>query len=343
MIIIVFLDDVVGTALTKNMDSNLYYTRDIRWLSDSRKRSNRTYKVRKKILIVKRHPPSERFKVSHILCKLLDGYRMNYELTRVDDKAFLDVKDALNPDVTLGKYAMILFVDIKTYLDLKDKAKNTVNSYSRKFNAGILFFMTNYVGYARDFQFDIRKPEKEKFPHFIKVNGSSTILGITKDGGKAEKPRVPKGLGTRWMYISYDPARVPYETVSYVLPGQPIAKKRRRRRSNVMAPQHDRVTVLLDSGKKDGVKRIFFAGGFPFFVHTLLFLDSLDFLAPMKLTFSLDRYLQVDMDDVFIASTGLRLRREDVMVSNHSLFYEISLQPSLLITQHAAYIKADFV
>jgi len=239
---------------------------------------------------------------------------MSYDFTRVDDKPFTDIKSALHPDVTVGKYAIIIFVDIKTYLDLKDTAKNTVNSYARKFNAGLLFFMTNYVGFARDFQFEIRKPEKEKSPLFVKVNASSSILGITKDGGEAERPRVPKGLGTRWMYISYNPAIVPYETVSHVLPGQPIARKRRRKRRSVLAPQHDRVTVLLDSGKSDGVKRIFFAGGFPFFVHTLLFLDSLDFLAPTKLTFSLDRYLQVDIDDVFIASSGLRLRREDVMV-----------------------------
>lgn len=293
----------------------MYYTRDIRWLPNSRKQSNRTFKVRKKILIVQRHPASERFKVSHVLCKLLDGYRLSYELTRVDDKPFLDIKDALRPEVTLGKYSLIIFVDIKTYLDLKEKTKNTLNSYSRKFDTGILFFTTNYVGYARDFELNVRKPEKEKNPLFVKINSSSVILKVTKDGGQAERPRVPKGIGTRWMYLSYDPARVPYETVAHVLPGLPLAKKRRKRR-NPMDPEFDRVTVLLDSGRKDGVKRVFFAGGFPFFVHTMLFLDSLDFLTSKSLTFSLNRYLQVDMDDVFIGSTGLRLRREDVMVRN---------------------------
>ena len=239
---------------------------------------------------------------------------MSYELTRVDEKSFIDLKNALKPEVSVGKFALIVFVDIKTYLDLKDKAKNTVNSYSRKFNVGIMFFTTNYVGYSTEFQLHIRKPEKEKSPLFIKINGSSRVLRITKDGGHVERPRVPKGLGTRWVYISYDPARTPYETVSYVLPGQAVSKRRRRRR-NLASPQFNRVTVALDNGLRDGVKRVFFAGGFPFFLHTLLFLDSIDYLSPITLTFSLDRYLQVDIDDVFIGGTGLRLHREDVMVS----------------------------
>lgn len=196
-------------------------------------------------------------------------------------------------------------------MDLKEKAKDILNSYSRKFNTGILFFTTNYVGYVREFQLDIRKPTKEKGPLFIKINGSSSLLRITKDGGRAEKPRVPKGLGTRWMLLSYDPVRTPLEVVSYVLPGQSYSKKTR----SIMRPEFNRATVVLDSGKKDGVKRVFFSGGFPFFLHTLLFLDAMDYLSPMTLTFSLDRYLQIDVDDVFIGSTGLRLHRDDVMVS----------------------------
>ena len=305
-------DEVVGTAFTNNADPSLYYTRDIRWLTTSRKQPNKTYKVRKKILLVQRNPPNERFKVSHVLCKILDGYRLPYEVTRVDEKSFIDLKNSLRSNVFTAKYALVIFVDIRTYVDLKDKAKEILNSYSRKFNTGILFFATNYVGYIREFELDIRKPAKEKGPLFIKVNGSSSLLRITRDGGRAEKPRVPKGLGTRWMLLSYDPVRTPLEVVSYVLPGQSYTKKARR---SIVRPEFNRATVVLDNGKRDGVKRVFFSGGFPFFLHTLLFLDAMDYLSPMTLTFSLDRYLQIDVDDVFIGSTGLRLHREDVMVS----------------------------
>lgn len=267
--------------------------------------------MRKKILLVQRNPPNERFKVSHVVCKILDGYRIPYEVTRVDEKSFLDLKHALRSTVVTAKYALVIFVDIRTYVDLKEKSKDILNAYSRKFNTGILFFATNYVGYVREFQLDIRKPAKEKGPLFIKINGTSSLLRITKDGGRAEKPRVPKGLGTRWMLLSYDPVRTPHEVVSYVLPGQSYGKKTR----SIMRPEFNRATVVLDDGKLDGVKRVFFSGGFPFFLHTLLFLDAMDYLSPMDLSFSLDRYLQVDIDDVFIGSTGLRLHRDDVMVS----------------------------
>lgn len=314
-----FVDEFVGKPFTKqNVKPNLFYSSDLQWLTKTRRQTNRTFKVRKKILVIQRQQSSERSKVLHVLCKILDGYRLAYELTRVDSKPFIDIKETLRPEITFEKYSLFIFVDIKTYLDLKENHHNVIKTYARKFNTGLLFFTLNYVGYSKEFGINVRKPEKEKNPLFVKVNGSSVILRITKDGGHVERPRVPKGIGTRWMYLSYDPARFSYETVSYVLPGFPLGKKRRRRR-NPMAPQFDRVTVLVDRGKTDNVKKIFFGGGFPFFLHTMLFLDSLDYLSSNQLTFSLDRYLQIDMDDVFIGSSGLRLRREDVMVRNKPL------------------------
>ena len=79
----------------------------------------------------------------------------------------------------------------------------------------------------------------------------------------------------------------------------------------------DQATVLLDDGQKDGVKKVFFGGGFPFFLHTMLLMDSLEYLSPVSPTvFSLERYLQIDVDDIFISKTGIRMKKRDVLVSN---------------------------
>ncbi|EDO34011.1 predicted protein, partial [Nematostella vectensis] len=71
-------------------------------------------------------------------------------------------------------------------------------------------------------------------------------------------------------------------------------------------------SVVIDPGTRDGIQRVFFAGGFPFFLHSMLFMDAVDYLSPMPLMFSLDRYLQIDVDDIFIGSSGIRMQRRDV-------------------------------
>lgn len=44
-----------------------------------------------------------------------------------------------------------------------------------------------------------------------------------------------------------------------------------------------------------------------------LLLDILDYVSYGRLGFSLDRYVQIDVDDVFVAKTGLRMRPDDVV------------------------------
>lgn len=50
-----------------------------------------------------------------------------------------------------------------------------------------------------------------------------------------------------------------------------------------------------------------------FWLHKLLFLDSLSFLSHGQLSISLQRYLLVDVDDIFVGERGTRLRKDDVM------------------------------
>ena len=46
----------------------------------------------------------------------------------------------------------------------------------------------------------------------------------------------------------------------------------------------------------------------------VLFLDAISHLSRGKLSISLDRYIQVDIDDMFVGSVGSRMNREDVDV-----------------------------
>lgn len=51
----------------------------------------------------------------------------------------------------------------------------------------------------------------------------------------------------------------------------------------------------------------------------MLFMDSLEYLSPVNpVVFSLERYLQINVDDIFIAKAGIRMKKKDVLVSKNT-------------------------
>lgn len=62
----------------------------------------------------------------------------------------------------------------------------------------------------------------------------------------------------------------------------------------------------------DNIQRVIFGAGFKFWLHKLLFLDSLSYLSHGQLSISLTRKILIDIDDIFVGERGTRLKREDV-------------------------------
>ena len=275
---------------------------------------NRTFQVQKKILLVHKSWAKERSKLSHYVTRFLDGLRAPYIVSEADDKPFLDLREDLKADISVGRYSLLVFVDIKTYIDLKPNVRQIVKHYCAKFGVGILYFISNHVGYIPEFHMEVIKPQKERQVLDVEVNEYSKLLRITRRGGSTVKPYVQKGQGTRWNFLRYDPRQVPYETVEFA-----TSRKKRRTRDLEVAVT-EQATIILDDGRRDGIKKVFFGGGFPFFLHTMLFMDSLEYLSPVSpILFSLERYLQIDVDDIFIAKTGIRMKQKDVLVSKYAL------------------------
>ena len=311
-----FADNIIATELTKagwktalpDETNEPYF--DDSTLSSTRY-GNRTLQVQKKILLVhKSWSSKERSKLSHYVTRFLDGLRSPYVVSEVDDKPFLDLKEDLKPDSALGRYSLVIFVDIKTYLELKPNVQQIVRLYCKKFSTGLLFFISNHVGPIQEFNIEVIKPQKEKQTLDVEVNENSKLLRITRRGGSTLKPNVQKGQGTRWCFLRYNPRQAPYETVEYV------ANRKMRQKRDLEMAVTEQATVLLDDGRRDGIKKVFFGGGFPFFLHTMLFMDSLEYLSPVSPTvFALERYLQIDVDDIFISKTGIRMKKKDVLVS----------------------------
>lgn len=85
-------------------------------------------------------------------------------------------------------------------------------------------------------------------------------------------------------------------------------------------------TVMQDHGMYDGISRMLFGSGLKFWLHRLLFLDSLSYLSKGLLSISLERQVLVDIDDIFVGETGIRMWKEDVHVRSvfHIFLYFIS-------------------
>ncbi|XP_014406025.1 PREDICTED: bifunctional heparan sulfate N-deacetylase/N-sulfotransferase 4, partial [Myotis brandtii] len=71
-------------------------------------------------------------------------------------------------------------------------------------------------------------------------------------------------------------------------------------------------TVVQDLGLHDGIRRVLFGNNLSFWLHKLIFVDAVSFLSGRRLSLSLDRYLLVDIDDIFVGKEGTRMNVRDV-------------------------------
>ncbi|KAF2975299.1 hypothetical protein EK904_005365, partial [Melospiza melodia maxima] len=71
-------------------------------------------------------------------------------------------------------------------------------------------------------------------------------------------------------------------------------------------------TVMQDLGLHDGIQRVLFGNNLNFWLHKLVFVDSVSFLTGKRLSLPLDRYILVDIDDIFVGKEGTRMKVEDV-------------------------------
>ena len=62
----------------------------------------------------------------------------------------------------------------------------------------------------------------------------------------------------------------------------------------------------------DGIQRVLFGNGISYWLHKLLLLDSISFLSHGKISLPLQRYVLIDIDDIFVGEKGTRMKRSDV-------------------------------
>uniref|UniRef100_A0A1I7TVG8 [heparan sulfate]-glucosamine N-sulfotransferase n=1 Tax=Caenorhabditis tropicalis TaxID=1561998 RepID=A0A1I7TVG8_9PELO len=77
---------------------------------------------------------------------------------------------------------------------------------------------------------------------------------------------------------------------------------------------YERAVVVRDKGLEDGVERVIFGRNLTDFQVKMTFFDALWWAMGTEKTFQLDRFVQVDIDDVFVGAQGTRIVEEDVRI-----------------------------
>ncbi|KAJ8731847.1 hypothetical protein PYW08_014577 [Mythimna loreyi] len=198
-----------------------------------------------------------------------------------------------------GRYGVIVFESLSKYANMDKWNRELLDKYCREYSVGVVAFATpgeeTLVG-----------AQLKGFPLFMHtnlrlkdatLNPASPVLRLARAGETAWGP-LP---GDHWAVFRANSST--YEPVAWAL------------RQNEYGSTEERLplaTVIQDHGRLDGVQRVLFGSGLQFWLHRILFLDALSYLSHGQLSLSLDRWILVDIDDIFVGERGTRLHEEDV-------------------------------
>lgn len=200
-----------------------------------------------------------------------------------------------------GRYGVIVFENFNKYLQMDNWNRELLDKYCREYLVGIIGFVNpsdeTLVGaQLKGMQLFIHTNLKLKD---AALNAASQILRLTR-AGETVWGTLP---GNDWTV--FQPNHSTYEPLEW-------AHRDDTRNDEDGQVKTPLTTVIQDHGLHDNIQRVIFGSGLNFWLHRLLFLDSLSYLSHGQLSLSLERMLLVDIDDIFVGEIGTRLKPEDV-------------------------------
>ncbi|XP_044284819.1 bifunctional heparan sulfate N-deacetylase/N-sulfotransferase 4 [Varanus komodoensis] len=201
-----------------------------------------------------------------------------------------------------GKYILVIFENILKYTSMDSWNRELLEKYCMEYSVSI-------IGFHKANENSMSSTKLKGFPlHLYNnvalqdclVNPQSPLLHITK------APRVEKGPlpGEDWTvfqfnHSTYQPVLLTEFQASKVFPAS-------------LPKVSLYATVIQDLGLHDGIQKVLFGNNLNFWLHKLIFIDAISFLTGKRLTLSLDRYILVDIDDIFVGKEGTRMNVNDV-------------------------------
>lgn len=267
-------------------------------------------KISKKVLIIVESPFSRNAKN---IAYAMESARFQYKI--VSDSKTLPTLTHMNK----GRFGVIIFETMNIYLTLEYWNRQLIDKYCREFGVGMIFFMKGpadddpplekifELGFTVQYNVGLKE---------YRLNPDSKVWRITKPGEIISETFQEEDWAVFHTNSStFQPLAFATQTIGFYEDYEPGK-----------ASQNKTVfPAVLDKGQNDGIRRVFFGQDFSFWLHSLMLMDSISYLSYGKLSLSLDRYIQIDIDDIFVGAIGTRMKADDVVVS-----YLLFTRPALL-------------
>uniref|UniRef100_A0AAR2LXC2 Bifunctional heparan sulfate N-deacetylase/N-sulfotransferase 1 n=1 Tax=Pygocentrus nattereri TaxID=42514 RepID=A0AAR2LXC2_PYGNA len=194
-----------------------------------------------------------------------------------------------------GRFALIVYENILKYVNMDAWNRELLDKYCVEYGVGI-------IGFFKANENSLLSAQLKGFPLFLHsnlglkdctVNPKSPLLHITRVRGPLP--------GDDWTVFQSN-----HSTYEPVL----LAKTQSAESMGLRAVLH--TSVVQDLGLHDGIQRVLFGHNLAFWLHKLVFVDAVAFLTAKRLSLSLDRYVLVDIDDIFVGKEGTRMKVSDV-------------------------------
>lgn len=304
------------------------------YLSFERPQSNRIKNARILVFVETQYS-----RLGKQIAETLDAVRFKYKIELAGKSL------PLLTSMDKGKYSVIIFENLHKYFRMNRWNRDLLDKYCREFGVGIIGFLVNSensdnhksasnsggggVPYQNVKQ--IRRlynlPVSVQSSYQLKdyqLNPNSNIFRIARPGS-ISLGAVPENnwsvfvLPTNSTGFFPVAQALPHNYIVDTYPGgykySDVKKKSGQHNSTVDTQSYQQnllTTVMQDNGSHDGIRRIIFGNGLNFWLHRLIFLDSLTYLSNGRLSLPLQRYIQIDIDDIFVGERGTRMRPADV-------------------------------
>uniref|UniRef100_A0A8C8F3M8 Bifunctional heparan sulfate N-deacetylase/N-sulfotransferase 1 n=1 Tax=Oncorhynchus tshawytscha TaxID=74940 RepID=A0A8C8F3M8_ONCTS len=206
-------------------------------------------------------------------------------------------------DKDRGRFTLVIYENVLKYVNLDAWNRDLLDKYCVEYGVGI-------IGFFKANENSLLSAQLKGFPLFLhsnlglrdcSVNPKSPLLLITK-AREVERGPLP---GDDWTvfqsnHSTYEPVLLARTRVPDLGPSG----------AGAGAPLH--ASVVQDLGLHDGIQRVLFGNNLNFWLHKLVFVDAVAFLTGKRLSLALDRYLLVDIDDIFVGKEGTRMKVSDV-------------------------------
>nr|XP_034356231.1 bifunctional heparan sulfate N-deacetylase/N-sulfotransferase 4 isoform X2 [Arvicanthis niloticus] len=228
---------------------------------------------------------------------ILESSRFQYQMVIAPGKG--DIPPLT--DSGKGKYTLIIYENILKYVSMDSWNRELLEKYCIEYSVSI-------IGFHKANENSLPTTQLKGFPLNLfnnvalkdcSVNPQSPLLHITK-GPKVEKGPLP---GEDWTIFQYN-----HSTYQPVL----LTELQTEKSLSFLSSQTLYATIIQDLGLHDGIQRVLFGNNLNFWLHKLIFIDAISFLSGKRLTLSLDRYILVDIDDIFVGKEGTRMNVKDV-------------------------------